>query len=71
MLNRRGTQPLMAFLEEVIAGQALQMEALLSATDANDRFPHPHQRAPRLRLPPAVRHTTSPPFTTPPGPDTL
>ena len=38
MLNRRGTQPLMAFLEEVIAGQALQMEALLSATDANDWF---------------------------------
>lgn len=57
MLNRRGTQPLMAFLEEVIAGQALQMEALLSATDANDWFDQLEQGGQMLRLDPAVRPT--------------
>jgi hypothetical protein len=57
MLNRRGTQPLMAFLEEVLGGQALQMEALTSATDADDWFDRLEQGGQMLRLDRAVRPT--------------
>ena len=57
MLNRRDTQPQMAFLEDVLTGQALQMEALLSATDAHDWFDQLAQGDQMLRLDPAVRPT--------------
>ena len=57
MLNRRGTQPLMAFLEEVLGGQALQMEALTSAADADDWFDRLEQGGQMLRLDRAVRPT--------------
>lgn len=55
MINRRSTQPLMDCFADAIGGQALQMEALAQATDADDWFARLEAGGQMLRLDPAVR----------------
>jgi hypothetical protein len=57
MINRRSTQPLMEFFEDAIGGQALQMEALAQAADADDWFARLEAAGQMLRLDPGVRPT--------------
>lgn len=55
LLNRRSTQPLMAHFDAAIGGQALQMEALAQASDADDWFARLEAGGQMLRLDTAVR----------------
>jgi hypothetical protein len=57
MLNRRGTQPLMSCFAAVMGGQALQMEALALATDADDWFARLEAGGQMLRIDATVRPT--------------
>ncbi|MFT3957195.1 MAG: hypothetical protein QM722_23295 [Piscinibacter sp.] len=57
MINRRATQPLMSCFEAAIGGQALQMEALAQAHDADDWFERLEAGGQMLRIDPAVRPT--------------
>lgn len=57
MINRRATQPLMSCFEATIGGQALQMEALAQARDADDWFERLEAGGQMLRIDPAVRPT--------------
>jgi hypothetical protein len=57
MINRRATQPLRAHFEASVGGQALKMEALAAATDAQDWFARLEAGGHMLRLDPAVQPT--------------
>lgn len=57
IIDRRSVQPLMSCFESAIGGQALQMEALAQARDADDWFERLEAGGRMLRLDPAVRPT--------------
>lgn len=57
MINRRSVQPLMRWFEDAIGGQALQMEALAQARDADDWFERLEAGGQMLRLDRGVRPT--------------
>lgn len=57
LINRRATQPLMSCFEATIGGQALQMEALAQASDADDWFERLEAGGRMLRIDPALRPT--------------
>ncbi|WP_298829277.1 FAD/NAD(P)-binding protein [uncultured Piscinibacter sp.] len=57
MINRRSVQPLLSCFDEAIGGQALQMEALAQARDADEWFERLEAGGQMLRLDPAVRPT--------------
>lgn len=55
LINRRSTQPLAEFFEDAIGGQALQMEALVQARDADDWFERLEAGGQMLRIDPGIR----------------
>ncbi len=57
MINRRSVQPLMSCFEDAIGGQALQMEALVHARDADDWFERLEAGGQMLRIDRSVRPT--------------
>ena len=57
LINRRSTQPLAEFFADAIGGQALQMEALAQARDADDWFERLEAGGQMLRIDPAARPT--------------
>lgn len=56
-INRRSTQPLLSCFDAAIGGQALQMEALAQASDADDWFERLEAGGQMLRLDRSVRPT--------------
>lgn len=57
LLNRRCTQPDIAFFEDAIGGQAAQMEAMAAAGDAVDLFARLEQAGVVFRIDPSVQPT--------------
>jgi hypothetical protein len=57
LINRRSTQPLAEFFADAVGGQALQMEALAQARDADDWFERLEAGGQMLRIDPASRPT--------------
>lgn len=57
LLDRRNTQPSMAFFEKTIGSQANLMESLANATDMDDAFDRLEASGYFMRLDPAVRPT--------------
>lgn len=57
MIDRRSTQPLLDCFEASVGGQALQIEALAEAADADDWFLRLEAGGQMLRVDPAVRPT--------------
>lgn len=57
LIDRRNTQPTMAFFDEAVGSQAAMMESLAHATDMDDAFDRLEASGYFLRLDPTVRPT--------------